>query len=193
MGDKLKPEVNKEKSSKASRGSALSTWMPITIALFSLVLAVHEGYESRKFKRLSVRPEILISFYHNNKGAGWHLFNGGLGPARINWFKVTVDGHPKKNWSEVANALVPGLKDFEYTIPGKTSVIQTSNAGQHTELFWVAELSYAAILTQNVNRTNLSICYCSTYDECWQRDTNPSRVESSCNEESSMVNSEAPR
>jgi lipoprotein signal peptidase len=96
MKNRQKSEAKNDKYSQANWISITSTWVPIIIALCSLILAIHEGYEARKFKRLSVMPELLVSFYHNNKGAGWHLFNGGLGPARIKWFKITVDGYPKK-------------------------------------------------------------------------------------------------
>ncbi len=50
------------------------------IALISLLYSIREFRAAREHDRLSVRPELDISFYYNDAGAGWLLNRGGLDP-----------------------------------------------------------------------------------------------------------------
>jgi hypothetical protein len=165
--------------------TSLSTWAAIFIALCSLGLSLYSGYEDRRYKRLSVRPEIQLSFYYTKgTGAGWTLWNSGLGPGRIKWCEVTVDGQPKKNWREVASSFrfTQGAKKINYlhSYPAANVLIKS---GFSDKIFWFEDEALVEDVKQNRERVKIRICYCSLYDECWQtEDTVAGSVKSSCEE-----------
>jgi hypothetical protein len=148
----------------------------LVVAMCALTLSVSESRQRRVQERLSVRPYVSISFVFNDKGAGWDIGNDGLGPAIYRWFAVRVDGQPLSDWAAMATALglppglgIPGVPpDFSYVVPHTNWMLRQD---QHGQLFWVTSDLSANILKKNVRRAELTLCYCSLYDECWEIDT----------------------
>ena len=100
---------------------AISSISAVVISLCALFLTIYQGCETRKHARLSFRPDLNISFYYEDKGAGWAFISSGLGPSRLQSFKVTVDNQPVYNWTDVALKLglsTPLTVDFTYLHPG---------------------------------------------------------------------------
>jgi hypothetical protein len=150
------------------RGTLISAWAAIAIALCSLCLAMYQGYEDRRYKRISVRPELNLCFYRTDEGAGWQFWNSGLGPAQIKWFEVTVDGIPKNNWSDVVNSFrsYESIKNLKYKF---LYPYGTTKASAHSDqILWFGPGMPSRLAVDNYERVGMRICYCSLYDECWQ-------------------------
>lgn len=144
------------------------------IALTAVQLSVTEGNNARLHDHLSVKPHLSISYFTNDKEAGFHLHSTGLGPAVIKWMTVSVDAVGKDSWDEVTKVL--GFKgpvnyNFGYLFPGnvvKTDFVST--------LYGVQQKKDILKLNDMYSKVEIVICYCSVYGEldgqqCWQTST----------------------
>lgn len=144
----------------------LSTWIPILVGLCALILTVYGGCQDRRFKRLSVRPELDLTFLMEKDWNGWVMRNSGLGPARVRWFTVSLDEQPKKDWVEVKSSLPLPRGEFTYTDPYPDTIVRQ---GDRVELFgFKGDYPARTQLMQVAPRLKMSICYCSLYEECWR-------------------------
>ncbi|TBR16918.1 hypothetical protein EPO15_18105 [bacterium] len=144
----------------------LSTWIPIFVGLMALSLTVYGGCEDRRFKRLSVRPELGIEFKQEKDWVGWTMGNTGLGPARVRWFHVTLDEKPMKDWVKVKASLPMPVSQFTYTDPYPDTIVRQ---GERFELFgFHGDYPAAATFRRAAPRVVMSICYCSLYEDCWR-------------------------
>jgi hypothetical protein len=135
------------------------------IALCALLFSFYQGYLVRDHNRKSVRPLIVIGGLHDEKGSGFRIGNEGLGPGIIQWFEVTVNGKPVKNWMEFYEAVgLPGTFSARYLNPTQATVIRP---GRSEDLFWVSPGPADNTLRTTKAVITMRLCYCSIYDECW--------------------------
>jgi hypothetical protein len=142
-------------------------WIPLAalfVSFCALVLSLHSGYEDRRHKRLSVHPNIGISFYFNDRGAGWRTVNNGLGPAVVKWFAFYVDGKPQTSWNTILRLLEIPRDGFSLLVP---AVGQIKSVGSDSRLLWAEPGIAKDQLIKNQPRVLVEICYCSIYDDCW--------------------------
>ena len=149
------------------------------IACCSLFLTIDQARLNRLDKKLSVRPDVEISLLFLEDWNGWAVKNNGVGPARVVWFEVAVDGVPKKNWLEVKSALPLPPGEFMFSNPYPNTILPV---GSRASLFgFKGRYPHLQILKQNVGRVKMSMCYCSLYEECWRvGTTSTARETDSC-------------
>ena len=146
------------------------------VALSSLALSVYEARMTREHDKISVWP--YVSAFNSDSGGvySYNVRNVGLGPALVRSFQVRVDGKPRANWGEVAEALLGG--DSAAAV-GRTPNAYTS-FGHGTVLLPGARLALlelgpgpaaAPFHRAAERRMHARICYCSLYDDCWLVDT----------------------
>ncbi len=110
---------------------------------------------------------MVISFDYDDSGAGFNMFNGGIGPAIIRSFTVYVDGKPKKNWHEVSESIgVQKPYTWFIRVPSPNSSWTPS---EPKKIYWVSAPQATQILKANQSRISVAVCYCSLYGECWFR------------------------
>lgn len=144
----------------------LSVWLPVVVSCCAIALTLYGGCQDRHFRRLSVRPELDIAFTAETGWNGWVLHNSGLGPARVRWFAVTLDGRPKKDWTEVKSSLPLPRGEFTFTDPYPDTIVPQ---GDRVNLFgFPGDYPARAQLRQLAPRLAMSICYCSLYEECFR-------------------------
>lgn len=109
------------------------------------------------------------------------LKNGGVGPARIDWFEVRYKGVPYSSEDALLHAcclsaLLKGnvssgvlYSNVSGTILPQRESIDFIDLGPEVSL----ELQHA--LNAARSDITLSVCYCSVLDECWQADPSASR------------------
>lgn len=118
----------------------------------------------RSLQRLTLKPNAVVSFHHNDDGVGYLFSSRGPGPAVIRWFSVLVDGVPQPHWAAFANAL--GIKDPKFTFLMLYPDLQES-ANTQKVLFWMKKGEGAEIVFRNQRRVQIEMCYCALYGECW--------------------------
>jgi hypothetical protein len=151
----------------------------VAISFLALFLGVYQARLMNEQTRLmqsqaraGVWPYISIGYSINDEGEKrgytWEINNDGVGPARIESVTLSLDGKAMARWKDVfhvlfGNATVPATYSQIYgkVLPPNTNRETTIEA---LRLFDVeqARLFYAA-----QSRFDMTICYCSVYDECW--------------------------
>ncbi|MEM6900938.1 MAG: hypothetical protein AAF583_14360 [Pseudomonadota bacterium] len=161
-----------------------------TIALFA---ALNEADAVRKQQEASVWPHIQIDRSNftvdEDRATTITVRNRGIGPAKIRYADVTLDGDPVEWWTDLFRRLEP---EVEKIYPKTDSYIgQTVLSPQQdaeilvldTQIFDEYVLSeeqgiatrqeLAAIIDRlriamDDGRVNIELCYCSVFDECWR-------------------------
>jgi hypothetical protein len=73
----------------------------VVIAASALFIAIYEARLSRRHQRLALQPDFRAVFYYTEDFAGFTFGNSGLGPGRLEWFSVAVNGELQDTWWEV--------------------------------------------------------------------------------------------
>jgi hypothetical protein len=152
---------------------ALATsFLALSLSAFQARLMNEQTRLMQSQSRASVWPYVAIGYAINNEGANrgytWQIGNDGVGPARIESVSVTLDGKPVHHWREVFHALfgdaaVPATFSQIYgrVLPPSTNRETTIDALHLTDM-QQAKAFFAA-----QDRIDMTICYCSVYDDCW--------------------------
>jgi len=162
------------------RISVLQTFLAIAgmfTGAIALYAALNEADAVRKQQQAAVWPSIGVTQI-NYGSPGEERFvinvsNKGIGPARIITAEVTIDGEPVSSWREVLRQFSDGqpfaMSNFRIggsvLAPGEevTAVAVEQKYSSKEILSGFRELASSG-------RANLSICYCSVFDDCWRFD-----------------------
>jgi len=177
-------------------------WLDISLALsaffvslVSLGLAIHNGRTMEKLVAANSYPNIDFSYgngFDFGDGRGLRhavyvsLDNTGIGPARLRSIELGFAGKPAANLrgvlavccTEEPAASLPKT-DYRFTGDMRGAMIQ---AGKSLNLFAWAEATADprwARLERVRGKISVRVCYCSVFDECYQRDSDsrePRRV-----------------
>jgi hypothetical protein len=114
------------------------------------------------------------------------LKNGGVGPARIDWFEVRYKGVPYSSKDALLRACCLAALPKGNVIPGafysnvSGTMISQRESIDFIELGPGTGLDLMTALNAARRDITLNACYCSVLDECWQTDfssSHPRRVE----------------
>ena len=159
----LKPQEGP--TARTAKAPIVISVASLLVAMCSLFLTVDQAKLNRKDKRLSVRPEVEMAILFQEDWNGWVIANNGLGPARVKWFEVTVDGVPKRDWLEVKAALPLPQGEFSHSSPIPNTMVRSGTRGA---LFgFKGRYGAIDVLKRNAGRVKMTLCYCSLMDECW--------------------------
>jgi hypothetical protein len=156
----------RERVRNAMRGWTHDRWIAlaaVVAACAAVAGSCYDGCQNRDYMKRSKRPEIVISYYHNSRGSEFWIGNIGLGPARIQWFSVLVDGRHVFSWEEMVRAL--GFEDVKKAGGQYVNPASSYRPGPMRKMFWVEPGPLDDAL--RANRVEMRTCYCSWFDECW--------------------------
>lgn len=138
----------------------------VVIAGTALIFTICESRTIRKHQRLSVDPRMHVAFFYTKEWAGFLLDNTGLGPARLEWFTVAVDGEPQPDWPTMFKRLgFDRPPQFEFVIPASKAWFQPNF---NMPILKVPPGPDYERLVKESSRIGVGGCYCSIYEECWQ-------------------------
>tara|TARA_R110002072_G_scaffold302674_1_gene487202 strand:+ start:11438 stop:12067 length:630 start_codon:yes stop_codon:yes gene_type:complete len=146
----------------------------VVIAVFALYAALTESAAVRQQTAASVWPfvQLLVQDYDTGDAAGFSFAftNVGVGPAKMQDVRVTVDGNAVRNWSE----LVASVDGDTGVGVNRTFISNRVLRPEETvEVFGTTDIELARKLFGVISkpRSFLSFCYCSIFDECWLADS----------------------
>jgi len=159
MGDKDRDNVW-----NADRWIALSS---AVVAGCALLLSLWQLRSYQQDRRIAVMPHFGVTFYSSGEqGLGWMAGNSGLGPAILEWFKVTVDGNEVYTWRQMLTSLgIDKSAQFKFVIPQSGTMIRPTEEGMR--LFWMVPGPFGDQLRERQHRVRLQFCYRSLYGEYW--------------------------
>jgi hypothetical protein len=134
------------------------------VAACALGVSAYTAYLQRQQVRAQVWPRILSNISAGDQGLRFRLQNRGVGPAIIKSRITTMDGVRVQTWGEfLARA---GLQ-------GEVTSSRVSQTGAEHVLAPGEDWTYFALppggkqpKVSNL-RVQITVCYCSIYDECF--------------------------
>ncbi|MDB5685500.1 MAG: hypothetical protein JWR77_89 [Rhizorhabdus sp.] len=156
----------------------------ITISVISFFVAVEHGRIEEKLVAASSWPFLTFETEKNGlETGGWTIYlrlkNSGVGPARVKWMRLNLDGHQIRDRGDLMSRCcgVP-VGTNEAQIPlglfSENAPVGILPARDSVEvLTWRARPGNDAIMARLDgvrHRLRTEACYCSVLDECWISD-----------------------
>lgn len=183
----------------AHHGGTGIRWFDISLALaalftsiVSLCLALQHGHDMERLVQANSYPYLQVvssdlSDDLKTEMTRITIVNQGVGPARIEDVKVTVDGKPVGSLNALLDACcAPGIlaagksgaRDFDGIHFGEviksTAISRMIRPGESFDMIhWPVTAANQkvnrALGQQAGKRVQVTVCYCSVFDECWVR------------------------
>ena len=147
---------------RSQRWDALGVVVASLVGLLALLVSGYTAYVQRQQVRAQVWPHLWVAYQDLEHQLT--VFNKGVGPAIVRSVRVSVDGKPQTEWNHVLAALKLPMTDYGHsTISG--TVLSPGDA--LSILVFPDAQSHSRFREAMSARGLISICYCSTLDECW--------------------------
>jgi hypothetical protein len=190
MQDQQDSEKNDNLSSEMRKLdlNSIATIGAVILSIIAISISVLEVTTMRTQQKATVWPYIQVKSSYSADSFKISLENKGIGPALIKNFELLVDDKPQTEFDSIISQLVGPENAFSYDVyratnPGNSVVSSRENLtllrvplknrapkkGDYLPGILFAE--------QAGNRFNISICYCSIYDDCWVTDLKMKGVE----------------
>jgi hypothetical protein len=146
----------------------------IVIAVVALYAALAESAAVRQQTAAAVWPfvQLMVENYDRDDAAGFSLgfTNAGVGPAKMQDVRLSVDGKIARNWLELV-ASVGG--DAGAAINRNFISDRVLRPDETVIVFSTKEPGLARKLVDAISKQRevLTFCYCSIFDECWLADS----------------------
>ncbi len=146
----------------------------VVIAVLALYAALTESAAVRQQTAAAVWPfvQLIIEDYDTGDVAGFSFAfsNVGVGPARMQDVRVSIDGKASRNWSELV-ASVDG--DTGVSVNRSFISDRVLRPDESIVVFSTTDADLARKLSVAVSKPTsaLTFCYCSIFDQCWLADS----------------------
>jgi hypothetical protein len=159
----------------------------ITISVISLFVAIEHGKTEEKLVAANSWPFVIFQSSENGLVSGSRILdlrlqNSGVGPARVQYVKVMLDGRPVHDHSELL-ARCCGVaptsleQQVRLGLVSQNEAIGVLPARDGVDLLAWRERPGAEAVWAELNTTRhrlrFKACYCSVLDECWVSDLTP--------------------
>ena len=146
----------------------------VVIGICALGVSLYETSLMREEQRAAVMPLLELSRSYNLQtdelsGKESRLWlqaeNVGIGPARVEDFRVTVDGVPHPTWDSAFRELIGHEAPISYgqsTINGRTIP-----PDRLVTMMKLNDGELAENILAEFERLDFEACFCSIFDECW--------------------------
>ncbi len=146
----------------------------VVVGACALGVSIYEASLMRQEQRAATMLVLEVSrsvyLYGNDMDSSdtrvnLQVENVGIGPARVQDFRVYVDGEPHTTWRAALESLLgprDGIRLSQSTINGRTIP-----AERRITIFSLESMEHAAELAAALPRLEMQACYCSIFDECW--------------------------
>ncbi len=146
----------------------------VVIAVLALYAALTESAAVRQQTAAAVWPfvQLMIEDYDTGDAAGFSFAfsNVGVGPARMQDVRVSVDGKAIRNWIELV-ASVDG--DAGAAVNRNFISDRVLRPDETVVVFSTMDADLARKLVGAIRKPRgvLTFCYCSIFDQCWLADS----------------------
>ena len=139
----------------------------LVVSLFTVFVGAYSAWVDRAYARAAVWPRLEMGQSYAPGRFGYFVSNRGTGPALIKTVRMTVNGQPMRDWSAVLTAMGAGDRHYMQSQISR----RTLSAGQDIQAFQTEDEAMIRLLTDASSpTTEVTLCYCSIYDQCWSVD-----------------------
>ncbi len=177
---------------RASRYDAIVATL---VGVCALLVSAYTAYIQRQQVRAQVFPIVALSSGSTDEDVHVIVANKGSGPARIRNMTFSIGGKPIHNWIELVKLAVGNghdLRSVHYSGIGRATISAGEEirafelsckkppvtAGPHTEqlpdVLGPAD-PLCATMMKLISQMSISVCFCSTLDDCSLLEEGPER------------------
>jgi hypothetical protein len=150
----------------------LSSVVALAVSVFALLIGAYQTQLMQTQAHASVWPYLAMGYTYSNDvhrdAYIWTIDNNGVGPAKVEYVMLSLDGKPIRRWDEVLSAFGVEKRPSMATTELKGVVIVPNTNRETTiQAIKIHSVEVAAQFKQATERFAMDICYCSVYDDCW--------------------------
>lgn len=163
--------------------SDLGSAVALAASVFALALGAYQTRLMQTQARAGVWPYLSIGYtYSNNVDRDafiWTVNNNGVGPARVESVKVSLDDKPMRDWAQMLVALGADstVSSMATSSIGGEVIPPSTNRETTVAPIRLNERTVAKLFKAAEHRFRMDICYCSVYEDCWIAHWQQSRVD----------------
>lgn len=157
-----------------ARPQSIIALAALLLSVCGVFVALYEAALVRRQQRASVWPYVEVSASVTGERVQIWVENVGVGPARVHAAAIAYDGALRRDWGELLLAVDPQIERIHaYTslVQGRVlprdsepEVIFRLTAGEDPQRVELVRELGRRVLDGEVDVT---VCYCSVFDECW--------------------------
>ena len=156
--------------SRIFRPDFIVAMLAVIIGLCTMFVYIYQARIMSKQLHAAVWPYMEIYIFSRDSGYAIVVENKGVGPAKINRFRIVVDG-VEYNDDSVDSILfkVVGKKiNRDYT----KIESRLFSAGENSKFLEFKDVKSLQLLDSAFKHHTITftICYCSVFDQCWRRE-----------------------
>ena len=158
-----------------ARPETLVALSAIVLSVCGLAISIYEAGLIRQSQAASVWPFVQVGASMSPEQESIFVHNTGVGPARIQAANVSYRGETRSSWTDAMRELTDDEElslDAYYSVVNgqvlpadseRESVFRLTSHGDADRTKLVESLRRAI----GANELDVTLCYCSVYEECW--------------------------
>ena len=185
---KKKPKPQFDRSDILSILAVVASLIALGVSIYEARLLRQQSLLMQEQQKAAVWPylEMIGNYFYDEKAEVTYSFkNKGVGPAKIESFKVSVNGNTFSDYNELSGffkKLMPGAREMSVSYGALGGVIAADEEIEVFHLIVGKDRSAYEVVRQLDFK--YEICYCSIYGECWFLDSNADGpVDSNCDKQ----------
>lgn len=163
-------------------GSQIASLIAVIVSVSALMVSIYEAQIMREQQsvmvsqqKTSVWPYVkgntLLSF-DSISTVKIILENKGIGPALIDQIRLSVNGNPAFDYTDLNEKLESVFKDNKFYLSLVSLSDHVLSPGEILEVMTIRFPSFKDdYLVVSEMEIGYDLCYCSVYDECWKVNT----------------------
>lgn len=151
----------------------------VILSLCGLFVSIYETSLIRQQQYAAAWPNVEIgpSFDSNDYTLNIYAQNTGVGPAQIKSASLSYNEEKLSNWSELLNSIGGDLSEMTTSMSLINGRVLPPDSDEESIFFLRADTTkeqkdiYLTLQNEILDgNINISVCYCSVYEECWTSD-----------------------
>ena len=145
----------------------------LVVSLVAVIVGVYSAYTDRTYARASVWPRVELNF-HLSKNSdssefGLKMTNSGIGPAIIKSVQMEMNGNYLKTWQDILLSAGEDHQGIHLSTNNIASIVLPAERTVTTFHIKAKSKEMSGQVREMLKPLNISVCYCSVYDECWMK------------------------
>jgi hypothetical protein len=150
--------------------NSIATIGAVILSIVAISISLLEVTTMRTQQRAAVWPYIMITQSYSQGTFAISLQNKGVGPALVKDFSILLDGEPAPDLDKLIAEVVGEEDAFSYDIyraSNPSNGVISPRESVNIFSFPINDVTNV-FLQRAANRVEITACYCSIHDQCWE-------------------------
>lgn len=155
----------------------------LIVSVFAVVVGAYSAFTDRTYARASVWPNLQVSTKTSSEAEtavfALNIHSTGIGPAIIKHAEARYKGNLVTDFSELLAPMNDQFARRDWSKSSLNGLVLPPNKGQNAFRLSAPDVDLVEQFRLDMKHLELTLCYCSVYEECWQvsKSTRAKKVE----------------